>query len=111
MTTRDVHHGIKSEYRFDSAWRQAREPLAALGAQLARALPVISRRWVSARDGTVWRSAVGAARLRNGCVASRSCSSCRSIGRDSPNRFRCSVRKALLKARLPLVHGGDCPGA
>src|ERR1051325_45054 len=34
MTTRDVQYGIKSEYRFDNAWLQARERLAALEAQL-----------------------------------------------------------------------------
>lgn len=34
MTTRDVHDGIKSEYRFDNAWLQTRERLAALEGQL-----------------------------------------------------------------------------
>ena len=34
MTTRDVHDSIKSEYRFDNAWLQARARLAALEAQL-----------------------------------------------------------------------------
>src|ERR671926_1028819 len=34
MTTRDVHDGIKPEYRFDNAWLQARDRLAALEAQL-----------------------------------------------------------------------------
>src|SRR5689334_10559425 len=34
MTTRNVHEGIKSEYRFENAWLQTRERLAALEGQL-----------------------------------------------------------------------------
>ena len=66
MTTGDVHEGIKSEYRFDNAclrragaWRPSKH-------SLTRTRSAISKRSASARDGTAWRLAAGAARSPNG---------------------------------------------